>query len=116
VRLSYRTHEEKETDVAIACKLLELLCQGRCDTAVLMTGDTDIAPAIRTAKLLYPTADIAVAFPFKRHNRDLERFQAACEDQCTALPAASVRTELHYFPRQGVDQAGDVVGEKERSD
>jgi hypothetical protein len=73
VRLSYRTHEEKETDVAIACKLLELLCQGRCDTAVLMTGDTDIAPAIRTAKLLYPTADIAVAFPFKRHNRDLER-------------------------------------------
>jgi hypothetical protein len=63
VRLSYRTHEEKETDVAIACKLLELLCQGRCDTAVLMTGDTDIAPAIRTAKLLYPTADIAVAFP-----------------------------------------------------
>ena len=73
VRVSYRTHEEKETDVAIACKLLEVLCQGRCDAAMLMTGDTDIAPAIRTAKLLYPAAEIGVAFPFKRHNRDLER-------------------------------------------
>lgn len=73
VRLSYRTHEEKETDVAIACKLLEVLCKGTCDSVILMTGDTDIAPAIRTAKLLYRHADIGVAFPFHRHNRDLEK-------------------------------------------
>ena len=73
VRLSAITHEEKETDVAIACKLLELLCQGNCDVAILLTGDTDIAPAIRTAKVLYPKATVGVAFPFKRHNRDLER-------------------------------------------
>lgn len=73
VRLSAITYEEKETDVAIACKLLELLCRGDCDVAMLLTGDTDIAPAVRTAKLLYPNATVGVAFPFKRHSRDLER-------------------------------------------
>jgi hypothetical protein len=73
IRLSAITHEEKETDVAIACKLLELLCQSKCEVAILLTGDTDIAPAIRTAKTLYPTAKVGVAFPFKRHNRDLEK-------------------------------------------
>jgi hypothetical protein len=73
VRLQYRTHEEKETDVAIACKLLELLGTGTCDSAMLLTGDTDIAPAIRTAQLLYPAQEVGVVFPFSRHNRDLER-------------------------------------------
>lgn len=73
IRLWYRTHEEKETDVAIACKLLELLCKGACDGAMLVSGDTDVAPAIRTAQLLYPAADIGVAFPFHRHNRELEK-------------------------------------------
>lgn len=73
VRLSAVTHEEKETDVAIACKLLELLCHGKCDIALLLTGDTDIAPAIRTANTLYPKTSVGVVFPFKRHNRDLER-------------------------------------------
>lgn len=73
VRLSFTTHEEKETDVAIACRLLELLARGACDAAVVMSGDTDVAPAIRTATSLYPAADIGVAFPFDRHNRDLEK-------------------------------------------
>lgn len=73
IRVSTTTHEEKETDVAIACKLLELLCNKHCDIAVLMSGDTDLAPAIRTAKALYPSAEIGLAFPFKRENRDLAK-------------------------------------------
>lgn len=73
VRLSYRSHEEKETDVAIACKLLELLCNRGCDAAVLMSGDTDLAAAIRTARLLYPTSSVFMALPYDRHNQELER-------------------------------------------
>lgn len=39
------THdEEKETDVAITVKLLELFVLNRCDTIVLVTGDTDLIP------------------------------------------------------------------------
>lgn len=86
IRLSYRTHEEKETDVAIACKLLELLCQNRCDAVMVMSGDTDIAPALRTAKKLYPSALVGVAFPFHRHNQDLER-----------VAARSVKLSAHLY-------------------
>jgi len=68
----FKRHEEKETDVAVAVKLLELLAVNACDTIVLVTGDTDLAPAIRTAKVLYPEKRIGVVFPFARHNAELK--------------------------------------------
>jgi uncharacterized LabA/DUF88 family protein len=64
-------HEEKETDVAISVKLLELFFLDQCDTAVLVTGDTDIAPAIRAAQRMFPTKAVCVAFPYGRHNNEL---------------------------------------------
>ena len=48
--------EEKETDVAIGTRLLELVCLERCETAVLVTGDTDLLPAMRAARRLAPAA------------------------------------------------------------
>lgn len=65
-------HEEKETDVAIAVKLMELLSVDACDTVVLVTGDTDLAPAIRTAKTLWTSKRIWTVFPFGRHNAELK--------------------------------------------
>jgi len=56
-------HEEKETDVAIAVKLLEVFLRNECDTAVLVTGDTDLAPAVRTALSLFPNKRVLFAFP-----------------------------------------------------
>lgn len=67
----YIKHEEKETDVAIAAKLLELLHNKKCDTIVLVTGDTDLAPAIKTTKALFPEINIVCLFPYKRHNDEL---------------------------------------------
>ncbi len=64
-------HEEKETDVAVACKLLEVFARDRCDTVILVSGDTDLLPAIRTALDLFPQKQIAVAFPYKRKNLEL---------------------------------------------
>ena len=37
----FTRYEEKETDVAIASKLFEVFHDNSCDTAVLVTGDTD---------------------------------------------------------------------------
>lgn len=68
-----RRYEEKETDVAIAAKLLEVLVTDACDTVVLVTGDTDLAPAVRTARALWPEKEIMFAFPYKRKNRELEK-------------------------------------------
>ncbi|MBA3492308.1 MAG: NYN domain-containing protein [Rubrobacteraceae bacterium] len=68
-----KRHEEKETDVAIATKLFELFINNQCDTALLVTGDTDLAPACRTAQRLFPGKTIGFAFPYKRKNKELAK-------------------------------------------
>lgn len=66
-------HEEKETDVAIATKLFELLHGNMCDTVVLMTGDTDISPAVEICANLFSRKTIIFAFPYKRKNKELAK-------------------------------------------
>ena len=65
--------EEKETDVAVATKLLELVFTDACDTVILVTGDTDFAPAVKTAQNADPKKDIRFAFPYNRVNNDLKK-------------------------------------------
>lgn len=65
--------EEKETDVAISTKLLEVLHLDAADTVVLVTGDTDLAPAVRTARSLFPAKLIWFVFPYKRKNNELAK-------------------------------------------
>ena len=72
-RKEFVKHEEKETDVAIAAKLFEVFIADECDTAVLVTGDTDIAPAVTTANRLFPKKTILFAFPYKRKNKELSK-------------------------------------------
>jgi uncharacterized LabA/DUF88 family protein len=69
----YNRYEEKETDVSIALKLLELFVTDSCDTVVLVTGDTDLAPAVRTAKKLFTGKRVVFAFPYKRKNSELAK-------------------------------------------
>ena len=64
-------HEEKETDVAIALKLIEVLIKNIGDTIVIVTGDTDLAPAYRTAKALAIDKKVVFAFPYARKNKEL---------------------------------------------
>jgi len=73
-------HEEKETDVSISVKLIEACVLNRCETAVLVTGDTDIAPAVRTIKRLCNEKKICFLFPYRRHNRELELIADGCFD------------------------------------
>lgn len=68
-----KRHEEKETDVAIASKIFELFYNDDCDTIVLVTGDTDLRPAVITAKQLFPDKAIIFAFPYKRKNNELSQ-------------------------------------------
>ncbi len=70
-RTKSRCYEEKETDVALSIKLMELFHLDKCDTIVFVTGDTDIAPAVRTATQVFPEKDVRFAFPYKRKNKEL---------------------------------------------
>ena len=72
IRGTFIKHEEKETDVAIAAKLFEIMFKNKCDAAVLLTGDTDLTPAVKACKRLFPTKTIRFAFPYRRHSHELK--------------------------------------------
>lgn len=65
--------EEKETDVAIGTRLAELACGHTCDTLAVVSGDTDLVPALRVARRLAPRKLLVVLQPFRRVNRELSR-------------------------------------------
>jgi uncharacterized LabA/DUF88 family protein len=69
----FKRHKEKETDVAIASKLFELCYEDSADCVVLVTGDTDLAPAIRTCQRLFPKKTMIFALPYLRANDELRR-------------------------------------------
>lgn len=71
-------HEEKQTDVAIACRLLERLGRGRCETIVLVTGDSDLAAAVREALRWFPGNEIICAFPYRRESHELRAVASRC--------------------------------------
>jgi uncharacterized LabA/DUF88 family protein len=66
-------YEEKETDVNIAIALVEDAVQDRYDTAILVSGDSDLRPAVAAVKRLRPQKRIIAAFPPGRHSRVLAR-------------------------------------------
>lgn len=73
-----KRHEEKETDVAIATRLLELCATDRCDVAVLISGDGDLAPAVRAVRARFRAIDVLVGFPYRRGSWDLRGAAHRC--------------------------------------
>ncbi len=71
-------HEEKETDVAIGVALLEIFHDDAADCVFIMSGDTDIMPAIRAARRMYPGRQIGFAFPYRRQNNVLRDAADIC--------------------------------------
>lgn len=68
---TFTKNEEKETDVAIAVAAMRLLIEDACDTIVFVTGDTDVAPAVRAIIDLFPAKRVLFAFPYRRKNKEL---------------------------------------------
>jgi uncharacterized LabA/DUF88 family protein len=73
---NYRTYEEKETDVNIATKLFQLAIEGRYDIAIIITGDSDLLPAIDGLRATFPGKEIGVVIPIGRRAEDLK---ASCD-------------------------------------
>ena len=91
-RQEIKRHEEKETDVAVAVTLVELFVRDECDAAVLVTGDSDIAPAVRLAQRLFPRKAIYCCFPFNRQSLELKSLALK------SFKVAKERYARHQFP------------------
>lgn len=69
---TWTSHEEKMTDVNIATALLTDAFQDRFDTAVVVSGDSDLVPPIRAIQALFPQKTVLVAFPPRRFSNALK--------------------------------------------
>lgn len=67
-----KTFEEKQTDVNIALRLFELAVQDRYDKAIIVSGDTDLIPAVKTVQKTFPGKKIGVVIPIGRASEDLK--------------------------------------------
>lgn len=74
---SWTSYEEKETDVNIAVSLVADAANPHPDIALLISADSDLCPAIRTARTVAarrPTRfGIVAAFPPRRYSHELKR-------------------------------------------
>lgn len=64
-------HSEKMTDVNIATEMMLDAAHDRFDLAILVSGDADLTPPVRAIQSVYPQKKVLVAFPPKRHSKDL---------------------------------------------
>lgn len=102
-RQQYTVYEEKETDVRIALRFLEDAITGNIDTGVIVSGDTDLIPAISAARRLAPNVRSAVAFPFGRRNLYL----VGAAD--TSIRLKSKRYMKHQMPNSVTLSTGKVI-------
>jgi uncharacterized LabA/DUF88 family protein len=65
--------EEKMTDVCIATEMVADAFLNRFDSAVIVSGDSDLVPPIRMVKTHFPDKSIVVAFPPNRGSAHLRR-------------------------------------------
>jgi uncharacterized LabA/DUF88 family protein len=64
-------NEEKETDVNIAIYLIKEAFLDNFDTAMIVTNDTDLVPAIKMLKETFPRKKVGVLFPIDRWSSEL---------------------------------------------
>jgi len=67
------SREEKQTDVNIALRMLELAIQDRYDKAIIVSGDTDLIPVIKVVHRTFPQKKIGVVIPIGRASEDLKK-------------------------------------------
>jgi len=103
-----RRFEEKETDVAMSVKLMELFHLDAADTIVLVTGDTDLAPAVRTAMSLFARKRIWFLFPYKRKNKELAQIS---DGHCNIRKERYAR---HQLPQTIRLSSGRIIGKPDQ--
>lgn len=67
----WRSPKEKMTDVNIATAMIVDAYNDEYDTAMLVSGDSDLTPPIKAIHTLFKNKRIFIAFPPKRHNSSM---------------------------------------------
>jgi len=103
----FRTPIEKRTDVNIALQMLDDAYQEVCDTFVLVSGDSDLVPAVELVKTRFPEKTTIVYVPTRSAIRG-----AAVELRTSAHRHRSLPLELlrkAQFPANVPDGRGGTI-------
>ena len=65
----FKAPEEKQTDVAMGVHMLDDAYQGKYDRLILVTGDSDLLPAVEMVKSRFPTKTIHLYVPARTLQR-----------------------------------------------
>jgi uncharacterized LabA/DUF88 family protein len=66
-------YTEKGTDVQLGIELVSDFLQGRCSSAIVISGDNDLLPAYKKIKVINPKFLIYLIFPPHRSSDDVKR-------------------------------------------
>jgi len=69
----YQAHEEKKTDINIAITLLADGMKDKFDTALILSGDSDLAPVITKLKMLSPAKKVGIIVPQNQSAMNLKQ-------------------------------------------
>jgi uncharacterized LabA/DUF88 family protein len=69
----FKTHEEKQTDVNIALKILGDAVDNLYDKAMIISADSDLLPVIKSVQHHAPEKEIGVMFPIGRSSFELRQ-------------------------------------------
>lgn len=94
-------HEEKETDVHMASRIVFDAFEDRYDRMLLVTADSDLAPALNLVRSRFPRKQMFVVAPPGRHGH--------ARSLCTNYTLTPGRLEQHLLPASIVDANGRVI-------
>ncbi|HEY1616571.1 MAG TPA: NYN domain-containing protein [Streptosporangiaceae bacterium] len=100
---TWTSYEEKETDVNVAVALVADAAASASDIALIVSADSDLCPAIRTARSLNPRRRMIAAFPPRRSSFEIRTLIRSP----FTLAAADIRNSL--LPEIVADAASGQV-------
>jgi len=95
--------EEKMTDVNIATELLVDTYNNKFDTALLISGDSDLVPPMRVLKANFPEKRVIIAFPPARFSNELK----SVSDGYFIIGESNLRKSV--FPDQVIKNNGYIL-------
>lgn len=69
---SWRSYEEKESDVNLCVALMEGARQHQFDVGLVMSGDSDMVPAVRAVRAMNSSIRLIAVFPPRRFSAELK--------------------------------------------
>ena len=103
----FSTFEEKRTDVNIALWMFHDALKNLCDRLVLVSGDSDLVPAVAMTKGHCPEKEIVVYVPAKDMVRGAAVELRGIADKHKLLPLQMLKAA--QFPSQVTTSAGAII-------